>query len=89
LCDLGSCDGGVTGQEEGHPGASIVYNSQYCIKSLRFGKSCDQIQGYLCEWWGVFWNSDFVKWGFLYVREVFVLLAGCTSLDVLFDPGPL
>jgi hypothetical protein len=30
-----------------------------------------------------------VKWGLCYVREVFVLLASCASLDVLFDPGLL
>jgi len=43
----------------------------------------------LCERGCVFWNSDFVKRGFCYVCEVFVLLAGCTPLDVLFDPGSM
>jgi hypothetical protein len=33
-------------------------------------------------------NRDFVEWGFGYVCEVFVLLTGCASLDVLLDPGP-
>ena len=36
-----------------------------------------------------FWHGDFVKWGFCYMCEVFVLLTSCASLDVVVDPDSL
>ena len=64
----------------------MVDYGQDAVIAPTLWKACDQVHGYLCEWWGIGGNRYLVQGGSGFVREVFVLLAGHTSFHILFNP---
>src|SRR5216683_4603427 len=87
LRNLGACDRFLAREENGGPGAPVVDDSQYAVVASAFRKSHDQVHGYLGERGVIIRYRDFVQGGLRPVRKVFVLLADCAPLDILFDPG--
>ena len=56
------------------------------IISVAVGELGDQVHGYDFEWLGQRWDVNFVWRGNGSVCECLVLLAFCTSFNVIFDP---
>ena len=85
--DAFSRNGGRTGEEDGRSCASVVDYGEYGVVWTVSWELRDEIHRYLFEWvcprvWG-----DAICRGMCLVRQVFVLLAGSASFDVVFDPS--
>ena len=65
----------------------MVDDSQYAVVSSALRESHDQVHGYLGEWGVIVGYRDLVQGSLGSVREVFVLLTGRASFDVLRDSG--
>jgi hypothetical protein len=56
--------------------------------SITFRKACDEVHGYVWEWFGINGRRNVKNGGFDVVDEVLVLLTGGASFDVFSDPWP-
>ena len=65
----------------------MINNSEDSVLSLYIWKSCDEIHGDLLKGEGVFWGSDAIKGDSRPMSEILVLLAYCTSSNVISNPG--
>ncbi len=65
----------------------MIHYHQYAVKASTLGEAYDKVHGDLREQGCIFRDSDFVKWGVGFVREVLVLLTHGASLYVLLHPG--
>ena len=65
----------------------MIHYHQYAVKASALREARDEIHGDLRKWGCVLGDSDFVKGGAAFVREILVLLANSTPLHVLLYPG--
>src|SRR5260370_2316902 len=82
-----ACDCDRAGEKHGSSGASVINDSENGIFSLYVWKSCDEIHCDLLKGKGIFWGSDMVKRDSRLMSKVLILLACCTSIDIISDPG--
>src|SRR6266851_2472819 len=66
----------------------MVHDGEYAIKALALWEARDKVHCDLCKRGRIFRDSDFVKWGVGFVREVLILLTHGAPLHILFHPGP-
>jgi hypothetical protein len=79
-------NGGRTGEEDGRSCASVVDYREYGVVWAVSWELCDEIHRYLFEWVCLGVRGDTICRGVCLVRQVFVLLAGSASFDVVFNP---
>jgi len=65
----------------------MVYNSEDCIVALLLWEACDEVHCNLLEWEGSLICSDLIKRHLLPVSDDLILLAVCTSLNVVGYPS--
>ena len=87
VSDVFSRDGGRTGEEDGCPCASVIDYGEYGIIWSVLWELRDEVHRYFFEWVCLRVRGDAVHRGVYSVRQIFVLLAGGASLDVVFDPS--
>src|SRR5713226_3268652 len=74
-------------EEYSRLGTSMVNNGKDGIFSLYAWESCDKIHGDLLKGEGVFRACDMVEGNSRPMSKILVLLAYCTSCNVVGDPG--
>ena len=74
-------------EKYGSSRTSMVNNGEDGILSLYIWKSCDEIHGDLLEGKGIFWGSDTIEGDSRLMSKVLILLAYCTSSNIISDPG--
>jgi len=65
----------------------MVHDSQDRVVSPTLRQLRNEIHGHYFEWLGFWWYRDAVEGGLAFVRQIFALLALCTSFDVFFYPS--
>ena len=65
----------------------MVYDCEDCVFPIIEGKSHDQVHCYLLEGLCILQDCNSVEWGFSLMCNDFVLLAGRTSFNVVYNPG--
>ncbi len=65
----------------------MVNDGEDGILSSYIWKSCDEIHGNLLKGEGVFWGSDAIERNSRPMSKILVLLACCTSSNIIGDPG--
>ena len=61
----------------------MIHNSKDGIFSMVLGQSCDQVHCYLLKGEHIFLGCNLIQRDFSFISNVFVLLAYCTSFDVV------
>jgi hypothetical protein len=65
----------------------VVYDCEYGIVRTALRELGDEVHCYFFERVRLRARGDVVCWGACPVRQVFVLLAGSASSDIVFDPS--
>ena|SRR5260221_12676626 len=76
-----------TREKHGSSRTPMINDSEDGILSPYMWESCDEIHCDLLEGKGVFWGSDIVKGDSRPMSKVLILLAYCTTSNVIGDPG--
>jgi len=76
-----------TREKYGSSRASMIDDSEDGVFSLYVWEPCDKVHGNLLEGEGVFWGSDMIEGDSGSMSKILVLLAYCTSSNVISNPG--